>query len=275
MAVIDLDGIFERFLRDIMKKEAGTRTEAEWEDRMAELYAQFGGAPLKELGGKSPEAYFADMSGEQLISALREYVAGELSVPDFLCDAVVNSPETEGALVRLVDDEDEELASYAVNMLSDKSSKLPFDKYLDMIVSDGTCEEMKDLVAESLADSAAEVKEKILARYGGASEEAKGYFLELLVAAGQDDRTFELLKKAFGAGEENIPLFAAYFAKLGDDRALPLLYRVISRSDIDYRDFSELKFAIEALGGEYEEKRDFSRDSVYKKVLAQRKKEGR
>lgn len=32
--------------------------------------------------------------------------------------------------------------------------------------------------------------------------------------------------------------------------------------------FQELKFAIEALGGEYEKERDFSNDPAYKKIMA-------
>lgn len=273
--VTDIDAIFEKYLRQVMKREAGTRTEAEWEDRMAELYAEFGRSPLAALGDKSPEVYFGEMSGEALVRALADYVNAEISVPDFLCDAILRAPDAERPLVALLGEEDEELVSYAVNLLSDKGSALPYDKYLEMLESNDVCEDMKDLVAENLLDAAAAVKERVLARYARASAEAKGYFLELLVCAGRDDRIFEILKAAFGAGEENIPLYAAYFAKYGDERALPLLLRTIERPELNYQEFQELKFAIEALGGEYETKRDFSKDKIFRKIQRQREKEGK
>lgn len=47
-----------------------------------------------------------------------------------------------------------------------------------------------------------------------------------------------------------------------------MLLREIEREDIGFVAFQELKFAIEALGGEYEKQRDFSQDEAYKKIMA-------
>lgn len=54
----------------------------------------------------------------------------------------------------------------------------------------------------------------------------------------------------------------------GDERALPVFMGTIEREDIDYVLFQELKFAIEALGGEYNKERDFSSDENYQKIMA-------
>ena len=67
--------------------------------------------------------------------------------------------------------------------------------------------------------------------------------------------------------KKEMPLYAGYLASYGDDRALPVLLEHIRRSDIDFVTFQELKFAIEALGGEYTEQRDFSEDESYKKIM--------
>ena len=56
-------------------------------------------------------------------------------------------------------------------------------------------------------------------------------------------------------------------AKYGDDRALPILYETISKDNVSYIDFKELKLAIEALGGEYEENRDFRKDKFFNKII--------
>ena len=271
--IVDIDGVFEKYLRRIMKEEAGKHTEEQWEDRMAELYVSFGGTPIKELGGKTPRQYFGEMDAKTLASTLADYVTSDVSVPDFLCDAIIAANAVDAHLVKLLDAEDEELVSYSVNLLSDRGYTGAFPKYLDMIADKNVDGEMKDLVAEILLDGAALVKEDVLKRYQTANAEAKAYFLEILVAAGKDDRTFEILKAAFQSGEENIPLYAAYFARLGDDRALPLLLATVKRSDLNYQEYQELKFAIEALGGEYEDKRDFSKDKIYRKIQQQRKRE--
>ena len=39
---------------------------------------------------------------------------------------------------------------------------------------------------------------------------------------------------------------------------------------INYHDFEELRFAIEVLGGEYTEERDFSSDKIYKKIKSKK-----
>ena len=61
---------------------------------------------------------------------------------------------------------------------------------------------------------------------------------------------------------------ASYLAAYGDERALPHLLRKIEDKSIGFVEFQELKYAIEALGGEYDEPRDFSDDKDYIAVEA-------
>ena len=70
----------------------------------------------------------------------------------------------------------------------------------------------------------------------------------------------------FAKNTDNIPLYASYLAKYGDERALPFLMTAIEGEKISYADFEELRFAIEALGGKYDKERDFSQDKTYKKI---------
>ena len=44
----------------------------------------------------------------------------------------------------------------------------------------------------------------------------------------------------------------------------------IEGEKITYADFEELRFAIEALGGTYDKKRDFSKDKTFKKIMEQK-----
>ena len=62
---------------------------------------------------------------------------------------------------------------------------------------------------------------------------------------------------------------ASYLASYGDVRALPVLLERIEGEDIGFLEFRELKYAIEALGGEYSEERDFSNDPEYLEFLSE------
>ena len=61
---------------------------------------------------------------------------------------------------------------------------------------------------------------------------------------------------------------AGYLAAYGDERALPHLLKRIEDQTSGFVEFQELKYAIEALGGEYDDPRDFSDDKDYIAVEA-------
>ena len=61
-------------------------------------------------------------------------------------------------------------------------------------------------------------------------------------------------------------MLAGYLASYGDERALPYLLDKIDEEGISYVEFQELKYAIEALGGEYTKQRDFSGDEYYELI---------
>ena len=82
---------------------------------------------------------------------------------------------------------------------------------------------------------------------------------------------FDILVAEFAKHQNNVPLYANYLAKYGDDRALPFLMAAIENEKISYADFEELRFAIEALGGEYTKERDFSKDKSFRKIKGENK----
>ena len=64
-------------------------------------------------------------------------------------------------------------------------------------------------------------------------------------------------------------MHASYLAAYGDERALPYLLDKIDEEGITFVEYQELKFAIEALGGEYSKERDFSNDPYFKIIHPQ------
>ena len=226
-------------------------------------YRKFGDTYLAAVG-KTPRQYFAEMSDSALVETLKEYLLQELPVSDFLCEEIERRgvfPE----LLSLLDETDEELVHYAINLIGAHGSAVK--RYAEMLASDDYDEHIKDNVAELLKQRADAVTEEMLALLGTENEP---YALEILSGTKKrDDRVYNALLAAFREAEEaDLPLYAGYLAAYGDERALPVLLREIEREDIGFVAFQELKFAIEALGGEYEKQRDFSQDEAYKKIMA-------
>lgn len=272
MKLIDIDKLFETYLRNLMTKNAGKYTEDQWESKMPELYQAFGDAPLEALGGQSPRAYFATLSGEELVATLTAYVEQEVGVPDYLCDAITENKATEAPLLALVNPEtEEELLSYALNLLEESGSTAALKSYFNALFAPEYSDGIKEIMTEMLALHPETVGKDAILRYKKADEKQRGYLLDIIVEGEKSDAAFEILLSAFKEHKDEMPLYVQYLVKYGDDRALPYLYKAIENPAVDYLSFQELRNAIEALGGEYDKKRDFSEDRFYKAVLRAQK----
>lgn len=289
MELVDFDGLFDKKLTEYMKKNGGKRTEKEWEDVIPRLYKKFGDTYLPKYGC-TPKQYYARMTDDELVDTLCAHLQGGVPVPEFLCAEAEKRRPAE-KILRLLDFPDEETALYAVHFIGD--DPLAFDKYFALLESGEKSEDVENEVAECLKSAADLVKDRALAAYNkykeqasaaakaAASEEKEAnekraeYMLEILsrVTLGNDE-IFNTLLKAFGENESKIPMRASYLAAYGDDRALPVLLKRIESREIGFNEFRELKYAIEALGGEYNEPRSFEHDEEFLKIEDQSQKEG-
>ena len=111
-----------------------------------------------------------------------------------------------------------------------------------------------------------QVKEEILLQFREVDDDKRANLTEILSHASADDRVFDLLVEQFAKHQDEIPQYASYLSRYGDERALPFLLTAIENPKISYGDFKELQFVIEALGGEYKKERDFSSDATYKLI---------
>ncbi len=262
MKLIDFDEKFNRKMAEMIEKHAGERTEEEWETAVADAYEKFGDAYMGAIG-MTPRQYFAKMGDGQLVEMLKEYLLQGVSVPDLLCEAIAGRgvfPE----LLALLHETDEELVHYALNLIG--SDRRALERYVQMLSEEAYDEHIKDALADLLKERADEVTEMVLPLVRG---ENAAYALEILSRTQKrDDRVYQALLGAFRNGEEEeVPLYAGYLAAYGDERALPELLKKIDEPEIGFVTFQELKFAIEALGGEYTKERDFSQDESYKKIM--------
>ena len=264
--VIDVDQLFDDYISDFVYKNIGKVKPEEIENKIPELYVKFGDEKLAKLDGKTPNEYYKAYSGKDLLECLKAHLDKGVAVSDFLCEAVTCSVENEDALISALDDEhSEEFTLYVMNMLSDINSSKCVNKYLQMVLWDYS-EVIKELATEYLRDRAEVVKEEVLSQYNDCDIKVKEYLTEILAGCKKDDRVFDILIAEFVKHPKEIPLYAGYLAKYGDERALPFLMAEIEKEKISYADFEELRFAIEALGGEYDKIRDFKSDKTFKKI---------
>ena len=261
--LIDFDELFDRKLAQYMEEHADEYTEKQWEDLIPRLYRNFGDTLIKSVG-TTPKGYYASMTDVELVEALKAHHEEGVSVSDFLCREL-ESRHCPDALLSLLKEADGELLTLAVNLAGSSKRALPV--YLDLLISTDD-EELKDTVTEYLKGSADAVKDRVLSLYREGVE--REYMLEILSRCRQrDDEVFEILLNEFRTAPDDIPMHASYLASYGDERALPVLLDYIDRDEINYLEYQELKYAIEALGGEYTKVRDFSGDAYFQEIAAQ------
>ena len=176
--VVDIDNIFDTFLVNYIRENSGKLTEKEWEEKIPVLYLDFGEEKLDELDGYAPNEYYCNATGKDLADLLKQHVEQKVPVSDFLCEALISS-DCEKYLVDYIGmEESEELVCYCVNILNDKRCILAFDRYFDLILSENTGEDLKELLAEALASNPEHAKEKALKLYDEAGSSSI-YFLEI------------------------------------------------------------------------------------------------
>lgn len=266
---IDIDKLFDKYIEGFVYANIGKIKQEEIEDKIPVLYEEFGNASIKELDGKTPNTFYKEFSAKELLNCLKEHLEKSVPVSDFLCEAITSAENAGEELLNALScdysDNGEKFTAYLMNMISDTGTQVPVSRYLEFITGDYP-ENIGELATEFLCKTAENVKESVLNAYESSSGKGRERIVEILSNIKNDERVFEILVCEFISRKENIPLYSSYLVKYGDPRAIEKLTEVIESDKIKYSDFEELRFAIEALGGEYNKTRDFSSDSTYKKI---------
>ena len=262
MKLIDFDGLFDEKLTQYMEENKNKYTEKQWEDVIPRLYKKFGDTYVSKVKC-TPKEYYAKMTDEELVQTLEAHLQSDVPAPEFLC-AEIESRGAVETLTPMLLGEDVQAAAYALNLIGDDTRA--FEAYFTILEKDLADEEVQSDVVEIFKLHADEVKTRAYENYEKGV--AKEYMLEILsrVKVGEE-RIYAALLSAFESGE-NVPMHASYLAAYGDERALSHLLDKIEDTTIGFVEFQELKYAIEALGGEYDEPRDFTDDKDYLAVEA-------
>ncbi len=259
--LIDVDKLFSSFAPRFIAENYSMLEPDEIEEKIDEIYYHFGNTKLAELGDKTVVEYFESFTISDLIKMLSDYVLSGLEPSSYLTDAIIKADGGVEELSSLLKSESDDLIVYAMNLLSDKGV-VAKPEYLDYIL-DGYDDRVCELATELLSTNAGAVVDKILSEFDNAPIDKKVNLIEILSSAPKSDKAFEILINAFLENKNNLPLYAYYLSKYGDEKALPYLYDAIESDSIDYGDYTELKCAIEVLGGECKIKKDFSQDKAF------------
>lgn len=272
MKCINFDRAFERYMAEWMKENSEKYKDDMdvIEDMMPDVYLEFLKKPADFLDGIAPQDYFEQFdNADMLVSWLCDYIAQGVPVPDLLLERVTALGDpAEKSLLALVarDDLPEETQMTAISLLREMESKAPMQRYIDYIASLEETSDKGDLCAEALMSMGESAVEPILAALSGAGQTGRDIFADVLSNYPGDERIYELMIERFVTRDERRALFASYLAKLGDERAIPMLKEAAQSPDINYLDYVEVVNAIEALGGERPPEREFSGDPYYESL---------
>ena len=272
MKCINFDRAFERYMAEWIKENSEKYKDDMdvIEDMMPDVYLEFLKKPADFLDGIAPQDYFEQFdNADVLVNWLCDYIAQGVPVPDLLLERVTALGDpAEKSLLALItrDDLPEETQMTAISLLREMESKAPMQRYIDYIASLEEPSDKGDLCAEALMSMGESVVEPILAALSGAGQTGRDIFADVLSNYPGDERIYELMIERFVTRDERRALFASYLAKLGDERAIPMLKEAAQNPDINYLDYVEVVNAIEALGGERPPEREFSGDPYYESL---------
>lgn len=272
MKCINFDRAFERYMAEWMKENSEKYKDDMdvIEDMMPDVYLEFLKKPADFLDGVAPQDYFEQFdNADMLVNWLCDYIAQGVPVPDLLLERVTALGDpAEKSLLALIarDDLPEETQMTAISLLREMESKAPMQRYIDFIASLEEPSDKGDLCAEALMSMGESVVEPILAAISGAGQTGRDIFADVLSNYPRDERIYELMIERFVTRDERRALFASYLAKLGDERAIPMLKEAAQSPDINYLDYVEVVNAIEALGGERPPEREFAGDPYYESL---------
>lgn len=263
---IDFDKMFENYVMNWYKEHSGSfESVDDMEELMPELYREWAESPCEALGGIAPRRFFDNIKEPaELIEILIGTSEGESNPCSLLLDRIGQDKSCAPQLVKVIEENrNPKLTMIAVNLLKEMDAAHPVRLYLSYLKDTNTDPDLKELIVEVLSGCADDAAEDLYDMLGSADLGLKTLIAEILVNAKKDERTYALLTELFGTGD-NIPLYAGYLGKYGDERAASMLYRALDTCN--YMEYLEIKNAIERMGGVVDDSRDFSDDVYYKAI---------
>lgn len=266
MKIHDFDAKFYDYVQVQMAMQPALK-EDEIEEKYNQMMKSWLNAPAQWLDGAKPVEYFRRYSDpKDLIKLLNEYMRRDIGLPEPLYTRIVEVGEPcAPALTRIAGDTDkpEKLRATAMALLRDMGSRQPMELYIDMVCACREMNELCELACDSLRELGADLSDRLLERYESAAPYARTMILDIVAHGPGRKKAYDLLVEGLRRDAEHRGLYAGLLAEVGDEAAIGPLREVEGLSDLNYLDYLEIRSAIEMLGGEPGEPREFSGDPTY------------
>ena len=266
MKIYDFDAKFFDYARTWMAMHPGL-TEDQIEAKYNEMMLSWLNAPAQWLNGEKPGMYFNRYSDpKDLLKLLEEYNKRNYGLPEPLYSRIVAvGSSCAPGLVRIAMNRDkpEALRATAMALLKDIDTAVPIDLYLDMVANSREPNELSEMAADVLKEGDASVVDLLMDRYDDASEYGQKLTLDICANHRGNQRVLELIVERLlrCAGERDY--YAALLEHMGDPAAIEPLKRALQLTELDYLEYLAIRNAIEGLGGEAGEEREFNGDPNY------------
>ncbi|MBQ7373417.1 MAG: hypothetical protein IJW64_02490 [Clostridia bacterium] len=248
---IDIDALFDKYLDDFIENNLDKYSPNQIEKMVEEIYEEFGTKPNLVLCGLSPIEYFRQKKTQELLEEFENSFTSGSSVCDFLCRELENRKDAEDELISFSKDSSDEIATCAVNILSQMNSEKALKSFLVDIDKGELCESLTESMIEAMVKNADMVKEDLLLIYD-VNKPIHKQFLEFFESMSKDDRVYQILFDEYLNRKENRAEVYGYFGKYGDDRILGYLYGEVENNELTAIELEEIKLAIEKLGGDFD-----------------------
>lgn len=214
------------------------------------------------LDGKTPDEYFADMDAQALVDLLADYCAAKMNVPeplygrisgDTACVPMLRALATQGTACA-------EARATALRLLCDMNADGLSEICAAALLGDS---ESAQIAAEWLKRAGYQAVDTLKRHYSNADSDGKAAILDVLACYPGVDGTADMLIERLYNDRDRRAMYANMAGRLGDERLLEPLNRLSQLTDMDYFDYKEIINAIEMLGGDPGEVREFYGDPDY------------
>lgn len=263
----NLDKLFELYVQDVVKKNKEKYSSHEaLENDLGMLFNRFENVKIRTLDGKTPKEYARELREDgEIFDYVSKCLENNIEVTDTILDEVVR---TEGAveyLNGLLYENNKDAKLLASLLLKEIGGDEVEDIFISLLTNDEMPDEVKTVAFEYLSDGDDCIPDKILEIINGVPEKNQGILVEVLSNfKGRKDVFFWLVTMLQRA--EDVPMYAGLLGRYGDASAIDILKSFAKEVDINYVEFVEIRNAVEELGGEMSEEKDFSDDPYYKYI---------